>query len=102
MKKKTIIIIVTVVAIAAIGFAFWRMRTIGGVVSSLKIDDSLKEKLKIRAEKIKKDYERGDEDTKFACESMMEAFGYNKAKTFVMQAAFELQSEGENISINLN
>lgn len=104
MKRKTIIIIAAIVAVAAlIWFLVWRKdHTIDGVVGNLKdMDESMKKELKDRAKQIKALYPT-DYDTKFACDSMMDTFGYTKAQTFVMQAGMELQSEGKyNIQINL-
>lgn len=104
-KKKTIIIIAAIVAIAFIvWFLIWRKKnTINGIIDGLEnLDESMKADLKNRAKQVKLQYS-SDPDIKFACDSMMETFDYTKAQTFVMQAAMFLQSEGKyNITINLD
>lgn len=104
-SKKTIIILVAVLAIAAvIWWLIWRKNnTIDGVIDGLDgLDDTMKSDLKNRAKQVKLQYS-SDPDVKFACDSMMDTFGYTKAQTFVMQAAMFLQSEGKyNITINLD
>lgn len=104
-NKKTIIIVAAMVAVAAlVWWLVWRKKnTIDGVINGLEdMDETMKADLKNRAKQVKLQYS-SDPDIKFACDSMMDTFGYTKAQTFVMQAAMFLQSEGKyNITINLD
>lgn len=96
MKKKTIIIIVAIVAIAsAVYFLFIRKNfTVNGVVASISgLKDEQRAALKAAAESDKK-YYKELEATKSFIDHLQETYGYSHAKAVVNAAACNLNSSG--------
>lgn len=97
MKKKTIIIIVAIVAIAAAVYFLWfrKRYTISGTVSRLAfLNESQRNALKSAAKVRKENLAAGNEATRQSVEKYTSGNGFTECEALVFCAASDVLNQG--------